>query len=82
MFPHQPKNAPQERYQPKRTNKDGAATLVKGAHIGKKNKKNRAAVGTSYASLADDLKEKKKLARKERFKGMSDVDVDGEDGIY
>lgn len=83
MFPHQPKNTPQERYQRKRTNKeDGVATPVKGAHIGKRNKNNRAAVGTSYASLADDLKEKRKLARKERFKGMADVDVDGEDGIY
>jgi len=68
MFPHEPKNAPQERYQPTRTSKkEGGTTPVKGAHIGKKNKTEKVA-HTSYASLAHDLKEKKKQVRRERLR--------------
>ena len=76
MFPHKPKNRPQERYQPMRTGtKEGGTEPVKGGHIGKRNKRDlENVVRTSYASLEDDLKakkkEKKKQARKERLKAM------------
>jgi ribosomal protein RSM22 (predicted rRNA methylase) len=72
LFPHEPKNAPQERYQPTRTSKkEGGTTPVKGEHIGKRYKKEKV-VRTSYASLADDLKEKKKQVRKKRLRAMNE----------
>jgi len=75
MFPHQPKNAPQEWYQPTYTTKkeDGVPNPVKGAHIGKRNKKEKVVI-VSYASLADDLKEKKKQMRKERLRAIEGDD--------
>jgi len=71
IFPHEPKNAPQERYQPTRTNRKGGTTPSKGGDIGKRSKKEKVAK-TSYSSLADDLKEKKKKVRKERLRAMND----------
>jgi hypothetical protein len=54
--------------------KEGGTEPVKGGHIGKRNKRIENVVRTSYASLEDDLKakkkEKKKQARKERLKAM------------
>jgi len=74
MFPHEPKNAPQERYQPTRaTKKEGGTTPAKGAHIGKSNMKQNVA-RTSYAALADDLKKEKKQVRKERLRRAMDYD--------
>lgn len=79
MFPHAPKNAPQERFQPKRTtkkDKDEYDDPVKGAHIGKRNKKEKGTVArASYELLADDLKKEKKRVRKERLK-VTEVDFD------
>jgi ribosomal protein RSM22 (predicted rRNA methylase) len=80
MFPHAPKNAPQERYQPMRTAKkdrdEHGGSPVKGAHIGKRNKKEKGKVArASYESLADDLKKEKKRVRKERLK-VTEVDID------
>lgn len=74
LFPHEPKNAPQERYQPTRTKREGGTTPARGGDIGKRSKKEKIAK-TSYASLADDLKEKKKKIRKERLRAM-DVATD------
>lgn len=74
MFPHEPKNAPQERYQPPvRTKREGGATPVKGSDIGKRSKKEKVP-RTSYASLAEDLKEKKKKLRRERLKSTEQYD--------
>ena len=70
MFPHPPKNKPQERYQP-----IGSKIPIKGGDIGKRGgKKER--VKTSYASFAEDIKGKKKKERKERLRAMEDHDVD------
>lgn len=71
MFPHPPKNKPQERYQPA-----GLKNPVKGGDIGKRGGKKERAVKTSYASLADDIKDKKKKQRKERLRAAEDYDVD------
>lgn len=73
IFPHEPKNAPQERHQPTRGKRDGGTTATKGGDIGKRSKKEKTAK-TSYASLADDLKENKKKLRKERLRAMNDDD--------
>lgn len=75
IFPHEPKNTPQERYQPSRGKRDGGCMVTQGGDIGKRNKKEKIAK-TSYASLADDLKEKKKKLRKERLRAMNDGDED------
>ena len=77
MFPHEPKNTPQERYQPTRTTKKEDGSPVRGAHIGKRNKKESGKVsGASYESLADDLKVKKKQERKQRLRATEEVDFD------
>lgn len=68
IFPHEPKNAPQERYQPKQ-----GGEPIKGADIGKRNKKEKQ-VNTSYAAVATDLKEKKKNLRKQRLRAMDEYD--------
>ena len=70
MFPHPPKNKPQERYQP-----IGSKIPIKGGDIGKRGGKKERVVKTSYASFAEDIKGKKKKERKERLRAMEDHDV-------
>jgi len=75
IFPHKPKNPPQERYHPMNVaKKEGGTTPAKGAHIGKSSMKQNVA-RTSYASLADVLKKKKKEVRKERLRRAMDDDI-------
>jgi len=66
IFPHEPKNAPQERYQPMRAKRDGETTPTKGEDIGKRRRSNRFEQRTSYEALSEDLKMKRKQQRKER----------------
>ena len=62
IFPHAPKNAPQERHQPARAKRDA---LIKGADIGKRsNLRNKAP--ESYESVSEDLKAKRRQQRWER----------------
>ncbi|KAL4251512.1 Mitochondrial RNA Methyltransferase [Abortiporus biennis] len=52
LFPHEPKNAPQERVQPQRAQ----GTPIKGADIGKRGKDIAKKARTSYGSLSDSIK--------------------------
>lgn len=61
IFPHEPKNTPQERYQPRGAN--GSPTL-KGENIEKRKKLPRKDKDElSYEALADGLKSRKKSIR-------------------
>jgi ribosomal protein RSM22 (predicted rRNA methylase) len=65
IFPHPPKNPPQERYQPKRAKREGGTTPTKGEDIGKgghSDKKNR----TSYDGISEAIKEKWKKSRRDQ----------------
>ncbi|KAF7436331.1 37S ribosomal protein S22 [Pleurotus ostreatus] len=64
LFPHEPKNAPQERYQPQRAKREGGTTPTKGADIGKRGK-----TGLKLErdkSVEAFLKEKQKKSRRDR----------------
>ena len=75
IFPHDPKNAPQERYQPKRAG-DAKTVPLKGADIGKRSSERKAQNKASYGSLANDLKEERRRKRKERRNSSDDGDHD------
>jgi hypothetical protein len=76
IFPHPPKNAPQERNQPKKKSESAPS----GDDIGKRKELHRRRERVSYSNLADGLKEMKKLSKKDYAKirhdriwyGMSD----------
>ena len=59
IFPHDPKNPPQERYQPKRAGNSKTVAL-KGGDIGKRANSRNDRAKTSYAALSLDIKEKKR----------------------
>jgi ribosomal protein RSM22 (predicted rRNA methylase) len=62
IFPHAPKNAPQERHQPARAKRYAP---IKGADIGKRSDlKNNAS--ESYEAVSEDLKAKRRQQRRER----------------
>lgn len=64
LFPHEPKNAPQERYQPQSAKREGGTTPTKGADIGKRGK-----TGLKLErdkSVEAFLKEKQKKSRRDR----------------
>lgn len=65
IFPHDPKNTPQERYQPRRAG-DAKTVPLKGGDIGKRSHDRRRKAKASYAGLSNDLKEGKRKRRKER----------------
>ncbi|KAF9531847.1 mitochondrial small ribosomal subunit Rsm22-domain-containing protein [Crepidotus variabilis] len=62
IFPHEPKNPPQERYQPK-TSKKGVVPT--GDDIGKRKELHRRRERATYENLADNLRENKKLSKKD-----------------
>lgn len=66
LFPHEPKNTPQVRYQPTRAKRPGGTTPTKGADIGKRGKKITRDSTKSYDHLTAELKQKAKDFRKER----------------
>ncbi|KAJ3797863.1 mitochondrial small ribosomal subunit Rsm22-domain-containing protein [Lentinula aff. detonsa] len=65
IFPHEPKNPPQERYQPRRAKRDGGSNPVRGADIGKRRtvkKQSR----ISYEDLSKNIKETRAQSRRDR----------------
>jgi len=71
IFPHEPKNPPQERYQPRRAKRVGGTTAVKGSDIGKRTgktfkeeKPQKSPV--SYEGLSENLKETRKKSKRDR----------------
>ena len=66
LFPHAPKNPPQERSQPQRAKRQGGATPAKGSDIGKRKSGNVKTVTSSYGKLSEGIKVQKKRVRKER----------------
>jgi len=65
IFPHPPKNAPQERHQPSRAKRDGGTTFTSGADIGKRGSSDRKdRIG--YDALSEAIKEKRKKSRRDR----------------
>lgn len=66
LFPHEPKNAPQVRYQPTRAKGPGGTTPIKGADIGKRGKKITRESKKSYDHLTAELKRQSKDFRRER----------------
>ena len=69
MFPHAPKNAPQERFQT--SGGKEISVNAKGSHIGKRGDKHKP-LRNSYNALVDDLKEKKRKDWKQRVRLESD----------
>lgn len=70
IFPHEPKNAPQERYQPRRAKRTGGTTAVKESDIGKRSGKTPREDKTekghvSYEELARKLKEDRKKSMRD-----------------
>jgi Mitochondrial small ribosomal subunit Rsm22 len=66
IFPHPPKNPPQERYQSSRAKHNGGTTPTSGADIGKRGNSDRKKDGASYDALSKALKEKRKKSRRDR----------------
>ena len=60
IFPHDPKNRPQERFQPEDVKKP-----IKNSHIGKRSKTPKRMGEHSYSKLAESLNEKRRLMKKE-----------------
>ncbi|KAJ3558994.1 hypothetical protein NM688_g608 [Phlebia brevispora] len=74
IFPHDPKNKPQERYQPKRAG-DTKTVALKGEDIGKR-AGNHKKVRASYAELSGDIKEQNRRLRRERKRHPEDEAYD------
>jgi len=67
LFPHEPKNKPQERHHPGRAK--GENSPISGQDIGKRrSQKLDAADKNSYSKLADDIKEQKRKTRRDRLR--------------
>ncbi|KAG6911344.1 hypothetical protein DXG01_001015 [Tephrocybe rancida] len=64
LFPHRPKNPPQERHQPTRAKREGGTTPVKGSDIGKRKRIKKDIV--SYEALSKVLKEKRKRSYRDQ----------------
>ncbi|KAG6865333.1 hypothetical protein C0991_003433 [Blastosporella zonata] len=71
MFPHPPKNPPQERHQP--TRGKGGTTSTKGSDIGKRKQSKREIV--TYEALSKDLKAERDRLRAERIHKLSNEEV-------
>lgn len=72
IFPHEPKNTPQERYQPTRAKRGGGTTATRGSDIGKRREKPQAKHKLSYDTLAAEVKENKKHSRMDRVRHMKE----------
>ncbi|KAG5634781.1 hypothetical protein H0H81_000796 [Sphagnurus paluster] len=66
MFPHPPKNPPQERYQPMKAKRDGRATPTQGSDIGKRGKRDKKVDAVTYEALSKKLKDVRKKSRRDR----------------
>ncbi|KAL0951798.1 hypothetical protein HGRIS_008465 [Hohenbuehelia grisea] len=69
IFPHEPKNPPQERSLPKRSRRMGP---IKGADIGKRGK-TKSKPNPGYDGLANALKEDKRQARRNRLDRLASI---------
>jgi ribosomal protein RSM22 (predicted rRNA methylase) len=67
IFPHAPKNPPQERFIPETSDQPR-----KGQDIGKQSQVPLRTSKHSYSKVADDLKMKQKMLRKERRRQVKD----------
>lgn len=70
IFPHSPKNPPQERYQPLRTKHEGGTTPIKGSDIGKRGNSNHQKARASYEVLSKGLREDRKKSRRDRVRDL------------
>lgn len=68
IFPHEPKNAPQERYQPRRAKREGGTTAVRGSDIGKRRGSSKQ-TPVSYETLSDNIKDTRKNSKRDREVG-------------
>ncbi|GLB35731.1 putative mitochondrial small ribosomal subunit Rsm22 [Lyophyllum shimeji] len=66
MFPHPPKNAPQERYQRTRAKREGGTTPTKGSDIGKRGNRDKKEPVT-YEALSKHMKDGRKKSRRGRL---------------
>jgi ribosomal protein RSM22 (predicted rRNA methylase) len=73
IFPHEPKNAPQERYQSTR-DKD-KKTILKGQDIGKRRDSLKIEPRESYAALSKDLTKLRRTERVRATEGRSSSNV-------
>jgi len=73
IFPHAPKNAPQERSQPR-----GKERQILGADIGKRGGK-ESVKGANYGSLAQDLKAQRKKSKRDRVAYKRQYELPGEE---
>ncbi|KAF9075038.1 mitochondrial small ribosomal subunit Rsm22-domain-containing protein [Rhodocollybia butyracea] len=68
IFPHEPKNAPQERYQPRRAKREGGTTAMRGSDIGKRRVSSKQ-TPVSYETLSDSIKDTRKKSKRDRVEG-------------
>lgn len=69
MFPHAPKNPPQERHQPTRTKREGGTMPIRGSDIGKRGRQERRET-VSYETISKSLKEDRKKSRRDKISGL------------
>ena len=67
IFPHDPKNAPQERFVPETSDRPS-----KGEDIGKQSKVPQRGSKHSYSKLASELQEKQRMIRRERRRQLQE----------
>lgn len=70
IFPHSPKNPPQERYQPLRAKREGGTTPITGSDIGKRRHSDHKKDRASYDALSKDIKENRKKSRRDRVRDL------------
>ncbi|KAH7922862.1 Rsm22-domain-containing protein [Leucogyrophana mollusca] len=75
IFPHAPKNAPQERFHSTGAKREGGTSGTRGADDSKKGSKEKSRSSKSYASLSDELKGKKKQTRRDRIIAQAAHDI-------
>lgn len=69
IFPHPPKNTPQERFVPTHDVRKGKATPIEGADIGKRGQDvTRQKDRISYTKVAEEVKKRKRELRRERLR--------------
>ncbi|KAJ6541927.1 mitochondrial small ribosomal subunit Rsm22-domain-containing protein [Mycena capillaripes] len=72
IFPHEPKNRPQERIQSQRVH--GKEAPIRGADIGKRGGKEKVK-GVNYESLAVDMKAQRKKSRRDKISYKRDQSI-------
>lgn len=83
LFPHEPKNEPQERYQPPRKTKrrNDDVNLAKGSDIGKRKGSSQPKDRLSYTALGAKLKETRKKSKRDRAHATREI-VQSEDEVW